>query len=168
MQDQWGLGQTMNNVIYDPETGLVNVKTRKTKTNKGHYLAFTYEGKNTLVHIFAWFYMTGKWPTLQIDHEDRNKLNNKWSNLREIPNSDNKRNGDKYETKNKTKYIGVYRCAPWYKGVQSIYYVGCVTINYKRHYTRTFKIEEEAALARDELILSLGDKFARLNILTRS
>ncbi len=32
----------------------------------------------------AWFYMTGKWPVCLIDHEDRDKQNDAWYNLREV------------------------------------------------------------------------------------
>lgn len=30
----------------------------------------------------AWFYMTGKWPTMSIDHKDNNRSNDRWENLR--------------------------------------------------------------------------------------
>ena len=39
--------------------------------------------------------MTGEWPEYTIDHEDRNGLNNKWSNLRLATNSENSANRNK-------------------------------------------------------------------------
>lgn len=40
-------------------------------------------GKQYYSGRLAWFYMTGKWPTCLIDHEDRDRQNDVWTNLRE-------------------------------------------------------------------------------------
>lgn len=39
--------------------------------------------KAYLASRIAWVYMTGKWPLCHIDHEDTDKSNNRWLNLRE-------------------------------------------------------------------------------------
>jgi len=39
--------------------------------------------------ILAWFYMTGKWSDMLIDHIDRDESNNRFSNLREATNQEN-------------------------------------------------------------------------------
>jgi hypothetical protein len=50
------------------------------------------EGKCYLASRLAWLYMTGKWPTQQIDHIDRKPGNDKWTNLRSASPSENLKN----------------------------------------------------------------------------
>ena len=40
----------------------------------------------------AWLYVTGAWPTLQVDHQDRDSLNDAWRNLRLTTNKQNGEN----------------------------------------------------------------------------
>ena len=57
-------------------------------------------------HRLAWKIVTGKDPTLLIDHADGNSTNNAWHNLREATNSQNTQNSKK-ATINSTGYKGV-------------------------------------------------------------
>lgn len=50
------------------------------------------DGRVYLEHRLAWLYMTGKWPTLEVDHIDMESDNNRWINLREATSSQNKAN----------------------------------------------------------------------------
>lgn len=42
----------------------------------------------------AWFYMTGEWPTYEIDHIDHDRCNDRWANLRSVDQLQNLRNRD--------------------------------------------------------------------------
>lgn len=57
----------------------------------GGYLEMTIGGKPYLVHRIIWLYQKGYLPE-QVDHVDHNRLNNTWSNLREVTNQDNTKN----------------------------------------------------------------------------
>jgi hypothetical protein len=87
---------------YDPETG---VFTRKISTTsnaqrgniagticKNGYAQAGVEGKRYYLHRLAWLYMYGYLPENEIDHIDRNPLNNRINNLREVSRSCNAKN----------------------------------------------------------------------------
>lgn len=46
------------------------------------YIKIGIMGRDYMAHVLAWFYMTGEFPIDQIDHQDQNKSNNRWKNLR--------------------------------------------------------------------------------------
>lgn len=82
---------------YDPETGQFVRKVRRKlragtvagcMTNNG-YLVIHIDGKLYLTHRLAFLYMTGEWPTKNVDHIDMDKTNNRWSNLRLADKSEN-------------------------------------------------------------------------------
>uniref|UniRef100_A0AB39C091 HNH homing endonuclease n=1 Tax=Salmonella phage PMBT18 TaxID=3229742 RepID=A0AB39C091_9CAUD len=80
---------------YEPETGELIWKNPRSKRCKpgqkvgslsaDGYLVVGLASRPRLVHRVIWYYVTGHWPEYPeevIDHIDRNRLNNKWSNLR--------------------------------------------------------------------------------------
>ena len=80
---------------YNPETG-VFTRIRKTSNNTvlgsggylrpdGYYsLSVDRGGERILAHRCAWLYMTGEFPPegFEVDHRNRNRGDNRWSNLR--------------------------------------------------------------------------------------
>lgn len=82
---------------YDPETGTFTrirkgVNPKVGSINSWGYLLIRVDGRSYLAHRLAWLYVNGKFPSGQIDHVDRNKLNNRIDNLRDVNDSDNKQN----------------------------------------------------------------------------
>jgi hypothetical protein len=49
-------------------------------------------GRGYFASRLAVFYMTGEWPTGQVDHKDRDTLNDRWGNLRPASQSQNMAN----------------------------------------------------------------------------
>jgi hypothetical protein len=86
---------------YDPLTGVfiwLVSPSRNTPAgsvagaNSEGYRLIRVDGGRYKGHQLAWLYMTGEWPPSRIDHEDTNRGNNIWTNLRLATNSQNKAN----------------------------------------------------------------------------
>ena len=94
---------------YAPLTGVFT--SRKTgkmvgvRPNDRGYATISFNGKTCRAHRVAWFYMSGEWPTGDIDHIDGDKLNNRWSNLRDVDHLTNTQN--RRVVHSKTGYLGV-------------------------------------------------------------
>lgn len=56
------------------------------------YLMVHFHGKHVKVHQIIWLLKTGKWPTQEIDHDNRVKTDNFWSNLYMVSSRDNQLN----------------------------------------------------------------------------
>lgn len=71
------------------------------------YILIGVDGFRYRAHRLAWLYMTGAWPTDQIDHEDTNRSNNRWDNLRTATNQLNQANA-RLSKNNTSGFKGVF------------------------------------------------------------
>ena len=105
---------------YDPETGIFTWKvstSRRVKvgdvagcSNGDGYLRLWLQSRLYLAHRLAWLYMNGEWPKDQLDHINRNRSDNRISNLREVTNKQNGQNKSK-SSNNTSGHAGV----SWHK-----------------------------------------------------
>ena len=94
---------------YDPETGVFtwlhrhDVDGRTNGRYAGNiagspsigYISIGINGRRYQAHRLAFLYMVGRWPNPECDHQDTNRENNRWANLRESTSSQNKANTSK-------------------------------------------------------------------------
>lgn len=78
---------------YDPETGEMFWKRRVAGTLNGEgYLQVRVEGQSLLLHRVAFALMTGRFPEDEVDHDNRDRADNRWENLKESTRSQNMHN----------------------------------------------------------------------------
>jgi len=110
-------------------------------------------GKLELAHRLAWLLMTGDWPVDEIDHENTNSADNRWSNLRPADSSENKCN-KRISSRNTTGFKGVSRTenGRWRAGI---------ALRGKRRSLGRFDTPEEAHAAYAAAAERLHGEFAR-------
>ena len=109
--------------------------------NKRGYFQICIDYKIYTNHRLAWLYKNGSFPDkgLHIDHIDRNKLNNSYSNLRVVTHAQNFQNRSNAKSDNLTsKTLGV--C--WYKRDNT--WQAEIAVDKKRIFLGRFKTLEEA------------------------
>lgn len=87
---------------YDKKTGILrwrNPTCLRLKSgdiagsvNNAGYWRVNFQGKTYSAHRIAWLLTFGNWPTQEIDHINRNRLDNRIANLRDVSRSENARN----------------------------------------------------------------------------
>lgn len=150
-------GWLLENIRYDPETGEFHwLKPGPRRTlgkplgglhSKGYWHIelgnVVYKG-----HRLAWFYMNETWP-IEVDHENRVKHDNRWSNLREANRTQNNQNG-------------LRRLGELLPGVrlQGNKYVAQIQVNKVKMHIGTFFTEQEAHQAYREASLKHFGEFS--------
>lgn len=144
---------------YDPLTGVFTAQFRDAyhwpgKVIVGNrvgagYLAAWVRGEKHYLHRLAWLYMTGEFPAqgAEVDHINRNKLDNRWENLRVVSASENRHN----RGMNGNNTSGV-------KGVSYHSQRGTWVAEYMnngKRFRKSFKTQEEAVAARKQFELAI-------------
>ena len=113
-RQELSVGTVRELLVYDPETGIFTWRIPRPKIRVGQragclhhkgYRVMELFGKYYSEHRLAWFYIYGQWPRDQIDHINRNKADNRITNLREATQAQNQANTPARQ-KNKTGLKG--------------------------------------------------------------
>lgn len=148
---------------YDPETGVLRWKERpltdfvdsrvrniwNTKyagqragaTNDAGYVCVRVDGKNRKAHRLIWLLVTGDWPEDEIDHENHDRADNRWANLREATHAENVKNQSLHKS-NTSGVAGVW----WHKDAQK--WSAFVHAGGKMIYLGLFEVKDDAIAAR--------------------
>ena len=149
---------------YDPETGVFVWKVNRGRTakagtpagNKNHdgYNRIMVDGKHYMAHRLAWFYVYGVWPANELDHINRERGDNKISNLRKASRLENMWNRARHSN-NTSGYAGV----SWSKLHNK--WRADIQVNGKGKHLGLFNTPEEAHtayLAAKEELHNIGDQ----------
>lgn len=148
---------------YEPETGMLRWKVKRSNKEIGwvagcrrgsEYWQVGIDDKLYRVHLVAWKIVTGKEPPNFIDHEDTDKGNNRWVNLREATKSQNQANIGLL--KHNTSGVKGVR---WYKAYQK--WSSQFTKNGKCYFVGYFDDLEEAKAAYQKRYREVYGEFAR-------
>lgn len=149
---------------YDPDTGIWTWKVQRSMhkagiqagciKNCGHR-SIKINNRKYYAHRLAWFYMTGKWPDVT-DHINGIRDDNRWCNLREANDCQNRINSKK-----------AYSNTSGYKGVswksKNRRWVAQILIGDSKLHLGLFDDPKEAALVYNYAAEKYFGKFAQFN-----
>jgi len=131
-------------IHYDPETGLftwLRSPNRRIKvgdvagTSSHGYVKIKIQGKAHFAHLLAWYMMTGTYPE-QIDHENGDRSDNRFLNLRVATSAQNRQNVFVPQRNNRSGFRGVFKGR---RGWQAH-----ITVDQKTRHLGVFESPEEA------------------------
>ena len=154
---------------YDALTGVfTNRKSRahaKAGAVAGHlnhdgYRLIKIDGCRYFAGHLAWLWVTGSWPIAEIDHRNRERGDDRFSNLREASRSQNCANKPRVARPNKFGFKGV-------KKNSKIKFTAVICLDQQELYLGTYSSAEIAAMAYDQAAKKYHGAFAHFNFPAR-
>jgi hypothetical protein len=152
-------------VYYDPETGEFRWATAGWRgkrvvgeiagwVNADGYRVIAINGRSYYGHRLAFLYMKGEWPVGNVDHEDTDRSNNAWDNLRPASKSENGAN----RGANKNNSSG-FKGVTWNRAIGK--WQAQITLNRRHRVLGHFTDPETAHAAYLAAAQELHGEFAR-------
>lgn len=146
-----GNGRISNAEIWN---GRFADKEALTAVNADGYLTGYVDGRPYRAQRVIWAMMTGAWPEDEVDHEDHDRANNRWVNLREATNAENSKN-QSMRSNNTSGFLGVH----WHKRDKK--WQATIRADGKTKHLGSFKHIDKAITARKAANIKYG--FHRLH-----
>lgn len=151
---------------YDPETGVFTWNKRVGQRVLGGaragsvgshgYLLIQVKGISYRAHRLAFLYMLGKPPDGEVDHINGERLDNRWTNLREASRSENQRNtGPRHDNTSGYKGVGFHKGREMFQAQ--------IKIDGRNIHLGYFLCPRKAAHAYNKAAIQLHGEFAVLN-----
>ena len=127
-KEHFTFNEVSTHIRYDCKTGILFWKvptSKKVKAgdragslNNQGYWRLSFRGRILSGHRVAWLLNFGQWPTMQIDHINRDRADNRIENLRDVSGSENIRNSDRSgrlgeRRRNAKGFTWNARCKKW-------------------------------------------------------
>ncbi len=152
---------------YDPSTGEFSWNGTWTGRKNGscgwidptsQYHCIAIDRRTYKAHRLAWLYMTGEWPSSDLDHANGHRLDNRFCNLRIASPKENAQN-----RKTRRDNVSGYKGVCFRKDRKTLQYQAliCIDTGRKKH-LGFFETPEEAHAAYAAAALENHGKFARL------
>lgn len=150
---------------YDPETGVFTARVTRQGVRVGQtlgkltgkgYISLQIFNKYYRRNRLAWLYVTGGWPNGQVDHRNRIKIDDRFSNLRDATHGQNRINSA-VRKDSRSGFKGV--CARKRKD-GSVAYQASLSVPGGRLFLGTFGTAEEAHIAYRQKAIELHGEFA--------
>lgn len=148
---------------YNPDTGIfiwiiqgkgITKGTRAgTINHKSYYRYIQIDRILYRAQRLAWLYVTGEYPSLDVDHKNKVRDDNRWENLRLATRSQNMANGS-LRRDNSSGYKGVHWVAKRNK------WLAYIRVNGKFKFIGYFTDIREAAIAYKEASIKHFEEFA--------
>jgi hypothetical protein len=145
-------------VSYDPSTGIFTWLVNRNRVKKGDRVGWVHRsgysvaqinGHQCMLSRLAFLYMEGYFPEHDVDHKDRNKLNNKWDNLRHVTRQCNCRNVG-VGLRNTSGVVGIV----WEKTRKK--WRAYITVGYRRIWLGRYNKKHDAIKARWDAEVKFG------------
>lgn len=148
---------------YDPSTGVLTWAVNPCRNLKSGlragwldsygYRAVSIAGSHYLEHRIIWLWVTGEWPSTNLDHINCQRDDNRWCNLREATQAQNTRNSRLFKT-NRSGVKGVCYSKRDRKWRAKLLFNG------KEYHVGLFDELEDAAVAIREKRTALHGEYA--------
>lgn len=141
-----------NKLIFIDSKDYKRIKKYNWYVRKSGYIQGCINAKNVYLHRF----IMNPLQNFNIDHINRNKLDNRKKNLRICTQSQNR-----YNSVKKVNSFSGYKGVTWHKASKK--WRACIGYNKKHLHLGLFNNKKDAAYAYNKMALNLCGEFARLN-----